>query len=78
MSRNHISRRTALGVIAGTVAASTLVKAQQTTEVRAIIQYGVSYLPLMMIEEEKLLGAVLAEQGDARIEPRWRENAAAG
>ena len=68
MRRNHISRRTALAVIAGAVAAPSLVRAQQATEVRAIIQYGVSYLPLMMIEEEKLLGAVLAEQGDARIE----------
>jgi NitT/TauT family transport system substrate-binding protein len=68
MTGNHISRRTALGVIAGAVAAPTLVRAQQATEVRAIIQYGVSYLPLMMMEEEKLLGAALAEQGDARIE----------
>ncbi len=68
MRRNHISRRTALAVIAGAVAAPSLVRAQQATEVRAIIQYGVSYLPLMMIEEEKLLGALLAEQGDARIE----------
>jgi NitT/TauT family transport system substrate-binding protein len=68
MTRNHISRRMALGVIAGAVAAPSLVRAQQATEVRAIIQYGVSYLPLMMIEEEKLLGAALAEQGDARIE----------
>ena len=68
MRRNHISRRTALAVIAGAVAAPSLVRAQQATEVRAIIQYGVSYLPLMMIEEEKLLGSVLAEQGDARIE----------
>ncbi|MDB5515955.1 MAG: hypothetical protein JWQ17_2713 [Tardiphaga sp.] len=70
MGRNHISRRTALAVIAGAVAAPSPVRAQQATEVRAIIQYGVSYLPLMMIEEEKLLGAALAEQGDARIELR--------
>lgn len=68
MTRNYISRRGALGLIAGAVAAPGIVKAQQATEVRAIIQYGVSYLPLMMIEEEKLLGTVLAEQGDPRIE----------
>jgi ABC-type nitrate/sulfonate/bicarbonate transport system substrate-binding protein len=68
MRRNHISRRTALGVIAGAIAAPSLTRAQQASEVRALIQYGVSYLPLMMIEEEKLLGAALAEQGDVRIE----------
>jgi NitT/TauT family transport system substrate-binding protein len=68
MRRNHISRRTVFGVIAGAVAAPSLVRAQQTTEVRAIIQYGVSYLPFMMIREEKLLGTALAEQGDARVE----------
>ena len=68
MSRNGISRRTALGVIVGAVAAPAVARAQQATEVRAIIQYGVSYLPLMMIEEEKLLGAALAAQGDPRIE----------
>lgn len=67
MRGNKISRRGALGVLAGAIAPS-IVKAQQATEVRAIIQYGVSYLPLMMIEEEKLLGSVLAEQGDPRIE----------
>lgn len=70
MRRTLMSRRTALGVIAGGVAAPGLVRAQQLTEVRAIIQYGVSYLPLMMIEEEKLLGAALAEQGAPRIELR--------
>jgi NitT/TauT family transport system substrate-binding protein len=68
MSRNHVSRRTALGVIAGAVAVPSLARAQPAMEVRAIIQYGVSYLPLMMIEEEKLLGVALAEQGDARVE----------
>jgi NitT/TauT family transport system substrate-binding protein len=68
MRRNHISRRTVFGVIAGAVAAPSLVRAQQATEVRAIIQYGVSYLPFMMIQEEKLLGTALAEQGDARVE----------
>lgn len=68
MRRNGISGRTALGVIAGAVAAPVVAKAQQPREVRAIIQYGVPYLPLMMIEEEKLLGAALAEQGDPRIE----------
>lgn len=65
---NGISRRTVLGTIAGALAAPSLVRAQQATQVRAMIQYGVSYLPLMMIEEEKLLGAALAEQGDPRVE----------
>jgi NitT/TauT family transport system substrate-binding protein len=65
---NGISRRSALGAIAGAVALPGLARAQAATEVRTIIQYGVSYLPLMMIEEEKLLGSALAEQGDPRIE----------
>ena len=69
MSQQEVSRRTALGVIAGAVAAPALAKAQPVTEVRVIIQYGVSYLPLMMMEEEeKLLGAALAAQGDQPIE----------
>jgi NitT/TauT family transport system substrate-binding protein len=68
MRRNHVSRRSVFGVIAGAVAAPSLVRAQQATEVRAIIQFGVSYLPFMMIQEEKLLGTALAEQGDARVE----------
>ena len=68
MTRIEISRRKALGAIAGAMALPALAKAQSATEVRAIIQYGVSYLPLMMIEEEMLLGAALAEQGDTRIE----------
>src|SRR5262245_9499863 len=68
MAKNGISRRSALGAIAGAMVLPSLVRAQGVTEVRAIIQYGVSYLPLMMIEEEKLLGVALAEQGDPRIE----------
>lgn len=66
MTKN-VSRRGALGVIAGAFAAPRLAMAQ-ATEVRAIIQYGISYLPLMMIEEEKLLGAALAEQGSPKVE----------
>lgn len=70
MAKNGISRRNALGAVAGAMVLPGLVRAQGATEVRAIIQYGVSYLPLMMIEEEKLLGAALAEQGAPRIELR--------
>ncbi|WP_027582050.1 ABC transporter substrate-binding protein [Bradyrhizobium sp. Ai1a-2] len=68
MTRIELSRRKALGALAGAMAFPTLARAQSATEVRAIIQYGVSYLPLMIIEEEKLLGAALAEQGDPRVE----------
>src|SRR5215813_13195080 len=68
MTMNGISRRRALGAIAGAVALPSLARAQAATEVRVIIQFGVSYLPLMMIEEEKLLGAALAEQGNPRVE----------
>ncbi len=68
MTRIEISRRKALGAIAGVLALPALARAQSVTEVRAIIQYGVSYLPLMLIEEEKLLGAALAELGEPRAE----------
>lgn len=68
MTKIKISRREALGIVAGVLAAPAIARAQQVTEVRAIIQYGISYLPLMMIEEEKLLGAALAEQGLPRTE----------
>ena len=68
MTRIHISRRKALGVVAGAMVAPSMAKAETASEVRVIIQFGVSYLPLMMIEEKKLLGAALAEQGDPRIE----------
>ncbi len=66
---NGITRRYAMGLIGGAAfAAPGIARAQQPVEVRVIIQYGVSYLPLMIIEEEKLLGEALAEQGDPRIE----------
>jgi ABC-type nitrate/sulfonate/bicarbonate transport system substrate-binding protein len=68
MATNGISRRQALGAMAGATALPGLTRAQAAAEVRVIIQFGVSYLPLMMIEEEKLLGAALAEQGDPRVE----------
>jgi NitT/TauT family transport system substrate-binding protein len=68
MARIEISRRKALGVVAGAMAAPALARAQTATEVRVIIQFGVSYLPLMMIEGERLLGAALSEQGDPRAE----------
>lgn len=68
MTRIEISRRKALGAIAGVLALPALARAQSVTEVRAIIQYGVSYLPLMLIEEEKLLGAALAELGEPGAE----------
>lgn len=69
MATNGITRRHAVGLIgAAALAAPGIARAQQPGEVRVIIQYGVSYLPLMMVEEEKLLGAALAEQGDPKIE----------
>jgi NitT/TauT family transport system substrate-binding protein len=68
MATNGISRRQALGAMAGAMALPGLARAQVAAQVRVIIQFGVSYLPLMMIEEEKLLGAALAEQGDPRVE----------
>jgi ABC-type nitrate/sulfonate/bicarbonate transport system substrate-binding protein len=68
MATNGISRRQALGAMAGAMALPGPARAQAAAEVRVIIQFGVSYLPLMMIEEEKLLGAALAEQGDPRVE----------
>lgn len=63
-----VSRRTALAAIAGAVAAPTIARAQAAGELRTVIQFGISYLPLMMIAEEKLLGAKLAQMGEPAVE----------
>ncbi len=68
MDRGVVSRRSALGVVAGALTAPAVAQAQaQASEVRVMIQFGISYLPLMMIEEEKLLDAALAEEGIGKV-----------
>ena len=44
-----------LGILAGAFALPSLAKGQRAAELRVAIQYGLSYLPLMIIEQEKLL-----------------------
>jgi NitT/TauT family transport system substrate-binding protein len=63
MSGTIFSRRGALGVVAGALAAPSLLRAQQPREVRVIIQYGVSYLPFMVMEDQKLLETELRGEG---------------
>jgi NitT/TauT family transport system substrate-binding protein len=68
MRRREVFRRVALRILAGALAAPVVVRAQQARELRAIIQYGVSYLPFMLIEGEHLQEAALVDQGNAPME----------
>ena len=67
----RINRRTALQLAAslagGAMLGSRGAQAQEKP-VRVLVQFGVSYLPLMMIERHKLLGEALAKKGLPRVE----------
>lgn len=66
-----INRRTALklsAAVAGGLLAGARPVLAQPAPVRVLVQFGVSYLPLMMIEKHKLLGEALAKKGLPRVE----------
>jgi len=63
-----VSRRGALGIVAGAIAAPSLLCAQQPCKVQVIIQYGTSYLPFMVMKDQKFLETALRDEG---AEPRF-------
>ncbi|HRD89113.1 MAG TPA: ABC transporter substrate-binding protein, partial [Accumulibacter sp.] len=59
-------------LLAAIVLFGTLFTAQaETTEVRLAQQYGISYLPLMQIEQNRLLEKHAAARGLGEIKVTW-------
>jgi NitT/TauT family transport system substrate-binding protein len=56
------TRRRALAIVGATLAAPSIARAQ-ARELRIMIQYGVSYLPLMLMEEEKIFEEEAKKRG---------------
>ena len=62
-----ITRRSALGALAAVVATPRSAVAQPNV-VRVMIQYGISYLPLMVMEDDKLLEKAASDLGHGGVE----------